>query len=49
MIAILLTAGTEVYETEVTLRLLNIVMQTGRARLQTDAPFQDIVYLFDAT
>ena len=34
---------------EVTPRLLDIVMQTGQARLQTDAPLQDIVYLLEAT
>ena len=49
MIAKLLTAGTEVYETEVTPKLLDIVMQTGCARLQTDALLQDIVYLLEAT
>ena len=35
-------------KTEVTPRLLNIVMQTGQARPQTDAPLQDIVYLLEA-
>ena len=34
---------------EVTLRLLDIVMQTRKAHLQTDAPLQDIVYLLEAT
>ena len=28
-------------------RLLDIVMQTGPARSQTDAPLQDIVYLLE--
>ena len=36
-------------KTEVTPRLLGIVMQTGQAHLQTDAPLQDIVYLLEAT
>ena len=36
-------------KTEVTPRLLDIVMQTGQARPQTDAPLQDIVYLLEAT
>ena len=35
-------------KTEATPRLLDIVMQIGQARLQTDAPFQDIVYLLEA-
>ena len=34
---------------EVTPRLLDIVMQTGLARPQTDAPLQDIMYLLEAT
>ena len=34
---------------EVTPRLLDIVMQTGQARTQTNAPLQDIVYLLEAT
>ena len=33
---------------EVTPRLLDIVMQIGQARLQADAPLQDIVYLLEA-
>ena len=36
-------------KTEVTPRLLAIVMQTGQARLQTDTLLQDIVYLLEAT
>ena len=36
-------------KTKVTPRLLDIVMQTGQARPQTDIPLQDIVYLLDAT
>ena len=36
-------------KTEVTPRLLDIVMQTRKAHLQTDAPLQDIVYLLEAT
>ena len=36
-------------KTEVTSRLLDIVMQIGQARLQTDAPLQDIVYLLETT
>ena len=36
-------------KTKVTPRLLNIVMQIGQARLQIDAPLQDIVYLLEAT
>ena len=35
-------------ETEVTPRLLDIVMQTGQTRPNTYAPLQDIVYLFEA-
>ena len=34
---------------KVTTKLLDIVMQIGQARLQTDAPVQDIVYLLEAT
>ena len=33
-------------KTEVTPKLLDIVMEIGQARLQTYAPLQDIVYLF---
>ena len=36
-------------KTEVTSRLLDIVMHIGQARLQTDAPLQDIVYLLKTT
>ena len=36
-------------KTEVTPRLLDIVMQTGQACPQTDAPLQDIVYLLEVT
>ena len=36
-------------KTEVTPKLLDIVMQIGQARLQTDASLQDIVYLLEAT
>ena len=36
-------------KTTVTPRLLDIVMQTGQASPQTDAPLQGIVYLLDAT
>ena len=36
-------------KTEVTPRLLDIVMQVGWARLQIDASLQDIVYLLEAT
>ena len=36
-------------KTEVTPRLLDIVMQTRQARPQTDTPFQDIVHLLEAT
>ena len=36
-------------KTEVTPRLLDIVMQTGQARLQTDTLLQDIVYILEAT
>ena len=34
-------------KTEVTLRLLDIVMQTGQARLQTNTSLQDIMYLLE--
>ena len=34
-------------KTEVTLRLLDIVMQIRQAHLQTDALLQDIVYLLE--
>ena len=33
----------------VTPRLLDIVMQTGQAYSQTDAPLRDIVYFMEAT
>ena len=36
-------------KTEVTPRLLDIVVQIGQARLQIDTPLQDIVYLLEAT
>ena len=36
-------------KTKVTPKLLDIVMQTGQARLQIDAPPQDLVYLLKAT
>ena len=36
-------------KTEVTSRLLDIVMQTRQARLQIDTLLQDIVYLLEAT
>ena len=36
-------------KTEVTPRLLDIVMQTRQARLHTDASLQDIAYLLEAT
>ena len=36
-------------KTEAIPRLLDIVMQTGQARSQADAPLQDIVYLLEAT
>ena len=36
-------------KTEVTPRLLDIVMKTGQARPQTNPPLQDIVYLLEAT
>ena len=36
-------------KTEVTPRLLDIVMHIRQARLQTYAPLQDIVYLLEAT
>ena len=36
-------------KTKVTPRLLDIVMQTGHARPQTDAPLLDIMYLLEAT
>ena len=36
-------------KTKVMPRLLNIVMQTGQDRSQTDSPLQDIVYLLEAT
>ena len=36
-------------KTEVTPRLLDIVMQTGKPYLQTDTSLQDIVYLLEAT
>ena len=36
-------------ETEVTPRLLDIVMQTGQAHPRTNTPLQDIVYLLEAT
>ena len=36
-------------KTEVTLTLLDIVMQTRYARPHTNAPLQDIVYLLEAT
>ena len=35
-------------KTKVILKLLDIVMQTGQARQQIDAPLQDIVYLLEA-
>ena len=35
-------------KTKVTPKLLDIVMQTGQARPQTDALLQDIVYLLEA-
>ena len=36
-------------KTKVTPRLLDIVMQTRQARLQTDASLLDIMYLLKAT
>ena len=36
-------------KTKVTPRLLDIVMQVGQARLQTDITLKDIVYLLEAT
>ena len=36
-------------KTEITLKLLDIVMQTGQAHPQTEAPLQDIVYLLKVT
>ena len=36
-------------KTEITPRLLDIVMQTRQAHLQIDAPLKDIVYLLEAT
>ena len=36
-------------KTEVTPRLLDIVMQIRQARLQTDTPLQDIVHLLKTT
>ena len=36
-------------KTKVTPRLLDIVMQNRQARLQTEAPIQDIMYLLEAT
>ena len=36
-------------KTEVTPRLLDIVMQIGHAHPQTDAPLQDIMYFLEAT
>ena len=36
-------------KTEVTPKLLDIVMQIRQAHPQTDTPLQDIVYLLEAT
>ena len=36
-------------KTKVIPRLLDIVMQTRQTRSLTDAPLQDIMYLFEAT
>ena len=36
-------------KTEVTPRLLDIVMQIRQAHLQTNAPLHDIMYLLEAT
>ena len=36
-------------KTEVTSKLLDIVMQTRQASPQTEAPLRDIVYLLEAT
>ena len=36
-------------KTEVTPKLLDIMMQIGQARLQIKAPLEDIVYLLEKT
>ena len=36
-------------KTMVTPKLLDIVMRTGQAHSQTDAPLRDIVYFMEAT